>query len=222
MYSDKKDDIEEDFEEEETSSDNSIKGKLNDFYQSNKKLVLIVGGIIVFLLLISMFNGCSNGNNSNNNNNNDNKAIELVLDTTKEEISVGNSIKLIATVTNVSDATFEWYSTNNNVAKVDSQGNVTGVGIGSAIISVSYKKDGKTYSGKCDILVTEGDKNITPTNISFPDGELLITKGYKYQLIKQIEPSNAYVTNISYKSSNPSIVKVDNDGNIETLNIGMI
>lgn len=82
------------------------------------------------------------------------KAQELTLDKEKLSIQVGNTGSLKATV-EPQDASLKWKSDNKKVAEVSSDGTVTGVGIGTATITVSSGK----LSAKAIVTVSRNTSN---------------------------------------------------------------
>ena len=73
----------------------------------------------------------------------------------KQELIIGESSVLVATVlpANASDQSASWSSSNTSVATVSSNGVVTGVSAGSAVITVTTTDGGKTAT--CKVIVTE-------------------------------------------------------------------
>lgn len=73
------------------------------------------------------------------------KAIEsITLDSNEGVLTVGNSVTITATVTpdNATNATVNWTSSDETVAKVDSNGKVTAVAAGNATITATSESDG--------------------------------------------------------------------------------
>ena len=81
----------------------------------------------------------------------------ITLNKTSTSISVGNSEKLIATVTpnNATDKTLNWASSDTSVATVAPDGTVTAVKAGKATITVTAT-DGSNVSANCEVTVTSG------------------------------------------------------------------
>lgn len=88
-------------------------------------------------------------------------------------VGVGSSINIQATATGSS---IQYESSNNNVAKVDSNGNVVGVSAGSATIKVKvYGAYGDLIEASCNVQVTSSATSFTDipivTNVYVPKGE---------------------------------------------------
>ena len=100
-----------------------------------------------------------------------------------------------------------WISNAPEIATVDENGLVTGVGIGDAIITVTSNIDNTVYN-TCNVHVGTSDvKNISiPTDLSLHYGE-------NTQIIPEISPSYA-IYDLKWQSSNENVVTVDQQGNI--------
>ncbi|HEX3018075.1 MAG TPA: Ig-like domain-containing protein, partial [Caproicibacter sp.] len=126
----------------------------------------------------------------------------------------GNSLKLTPSIapTDASNKTTFWASSNTNVATVDSTGNVTAVGVGTSVISVTTQVGG--YSATCTITVPgipstpqnlaakmSDDTNMLITwNIPVNNGGSPIT-GYKLT----INGTDYTTTNNSYTAPCPNV-----------------
>lgn len=213
MYND------DDFKDEEENESSQSENKILDFYEANKKLIWILGGIIIFILIASLFMG--GGNNTPQTP----VELDLVISSYNEKLSINNSVQLFASVDGDENAIFNWSSSNPNVATVSNVANnnavvVTGTSYGTSIITVTYTKDGKLYSEKCEIVVAEGNPNLSITQVSFPNGELMISVGDTYELPIIVTPSEGYKKSVSFVSYNKDIVSVDEDGMIKALKAG--
>jgi len=130
----------------------------------------------------------------------------------------GDSYNLLATIT-PSDATNKnvtWTSSNSDVAKVDNNGKVTANSSGSATITAKTSDGGK--SAICHVKVT--DTKIPVTGVRLNKTELSLTIGESEILKAALSPSNATNNNTTWTSSNPSVAKVDNIGNITAIKAG--
>ena len=126
--------------------------------------------------------------------------------------------QLTATVTpsNADDKTVIWDSSNLNVAEVDSNGRVTAIDVGTATITATTA-DGK-YSAKCTVTVTKPVVRVTGIIIS--NTALTLEKDQTAQISAGTQPANADNTTILWESSNPEIVTVDSNGNLEAVGYG--
>lgn len=82
-------------------------------------------------------------------------------------IVVGATTKLYYEVQpdNASDKTVTWTSSESSVATVNSDGVVTGVGVGTAIVTASAG----SFSATCDIIVSSSDGYVPINGNTFPD-----------------------------------------------------
>ena len=207
MYSD---DLDEEVEKEGSGN------KFLDFYNANKKMVLILLGLILIIVVLAIASSCSNRKSETVAD-----VPVLVISTNSVSVAKNNTVKVSANITNIAGAVLSWESSDSNIATVDNQGLVTGVNYGNAVIKAYYlHTDGKTYEITCNVKVASGDENIKLTDVSFPDGSVLITIGNEYTIPVILEPSLGYTTNISYRSTNKDVVTVDDNGRIKAVSAG--
>ena len=129
-------------------------------------------------------------------------------------ISVKDTIQLKAElIPEDSSDSIEWKSNNEKVATVSSEGVVTGVSQGSAVITATAKSG---VSAKVTITVVQQVQTITidKTEVS------VLLPGEIIQLIASILPQGAEGQQIVWKSSDPKVAEVDNTGKITTLKVG--
>ena len=122
-------------------------------------------------------------------------------------MKVGDEPKtLTATVTpaNASDKTVTWSSSNESVATVDQNGNVTAVGKGTAIITCTTNDGG--FTADCTVTVTLPVTGVTldPTELSMKVGDTPKT------LTATVSPDNAGDKTIIWSSSDDTVAKVEN------------
>ena len=140
----------------------------------------------------------------------------VTLNRTSLTLIKGKSETLKATI-NPSDATnknVKWKSSNTNVVKVDSYGNVTAAESGSATITVTTADGKKTAS--CKVVVV-----IPVTGVTLNKKNIVLMKDDVIQLKATISPSNATNKNVTWKSSNTNVVKVDSYGNVTAVGDGI-
>ena len=129
---------------------------------------------------------------------------ELILDKTSVDMIVGDKTKIDYTI-NPSTATnkkINWATSNSKIATVDSNGNITAVGAGTATITATADGNDKVSS---KIEVTVVDPYVTIQN-----GEKAsMIEGSKMQLFTDTGVLDSKVT---FKSSDENILKVDSNG----------
>ncbi len=152
---------------------------------------------------------------------------KIELSETSMNLYVGDNKNLSVTISpsNATNKKIIWSTSNSNVASIDKDGNVKGVGIGSATIKA------RSENGKyaiCNVVVT--NKSTKPTTPTKPQIEKLVISSNKLSLkvaetkkiSYHIEPENGEIKSISFTSSNPSIATVDNSGNVKGIKEGTV
>jgi len=176
-------------------------------------------------------NNNNNQNNNNNNNNNDNnnnptvvKVTGVSLNRTTLNLTEGESSKLTATVnpSNATNKNVTWSSSNSSIVNVDSNGNIKALRPGTATITVTTQ-DGN-HQATCRVTVSKkidvGETEIKVTGVSLNRTTLTLNEGDTEKLTATVNPSNATNKNVTWSSSNSSIVSVDSNGNIKALKPG--
>jgi len=131
-------------------------------------------------------------------------------------IFIGNTYNINYNIEpiNANIRTLEWYTSNNDIAEVTSSGYITG------------KKEGniKVYAMATDNSGIIASANVT---VTIPTSELLLST-YElnmnvddvYTLIATVQPDNTTNQNLIYEVLDPTIVNIDNNGNITALKEG--
>lgn len=140
------------------------------------------------------------------------------LNLNKESISLteGESETLAVSIL-PEDATVQnlkWHSSNEQIVRVDDEGKVTAIKKGEATITVEVGDK----SASCRVVV---DEPFVPVNgVSLSMSSLKLMKGGSETLVATVSPSNASKPTVVWKSSDESIVKVDQDGKVTAIKIG--
>ena len=139
------------------------------------------------------------------------------------DLTVGNAVALKASITpedaDVTDVV--WSSSDEAVATVSELGVVKAVAEGNAIIRVTTIDGGKTAD--CIVAVTagsEGEEKISVTGIAITESELSLMIGDSHALTTEIIPEDATDKTVSWLSTNPKVVYVDEDGVIVACGTG--
>ena len=140
------------------------------------------------------------------------------LDRTSLSMTEGDTQTLTAIVTpsNASDKSIAWSSSNTSVATVSSTGVVTAKTAGSATITVTTNDGGK----KATCTVTVYAKQIYITHIVADKQALTLDVGEDATLKTTIYPAKATNKQLVWKSTDNSIVSVDNSGRVTALKAG--
>mgnify|MGYP002855098873 CR=1 FL=1 len=131
-------------------------------------------------------------------------ATSISLNQSAMNLPVGSSQKLTATVlpAGTSNKSVTWTSSDESIATVDANGNVTGVATGLATITATTN-DGSNLSATCAITVSQ----VTASSIMLDKTELEMTAGQSYKLTATILPAGAS-QRVTWSSSDPSVAKV--------------
>ena len=123
----------------------------------------------------------------------------------KATMYTGKKLTLKAKVNpaNASNKALTWKSSNTKIAKVASNGVVTGVKAGTVKITATAK-DGSRKSATCTVTVRQSVSKITlsKTNVVLPK------KGSSYNVRVTVAPKNAYNKNVVVKSAKTKVAKV--------------
>ena len=127
-------------------------------------------------------------------------------------LTVGGKDTLIATVapTDATNQKVTWKSDNDKIASVDKDGNVTAIGQGNTTITATTEDGQKTAT--CTVTVTSS--TVAVTGVKLDKTTATVNVNGTTQLTATVEPSNATNKNVTWKSSNESIAKVDSNGKV--------
>ena len=133
----------------------------------------------------------------------------ISLNFTEATVYTGEKIVIIPTVTPVDadNKSVTYLSSDPSVATVDTNGIVTGVSGGSAIILVTTVERGLVAS--CKVTVYE-----FVTSVEIQDKTPYINKGVTRRLKAIVRPDTATNTGVVWSSNRPDIISVDSKGNI--------
>lgn len=135
-----------------------------------------------------------------------------VLDMT---IAPSRTVKATFDANITDNNTVEWTSSNPDIVKVDANGNITGVKVGNATITA------KTPNGvtkKCEVTV-----QASVSSVSINEENKLVDIAYDngFSLNGILTPEYANVgTELTWESSDQSVVSVDENGNVTVNDIG--
>ena len=128
----------------------------------------------------------------------------------EKNVKLGTSFTLTPTVypSNASNKLIAWSSTDPSVATVNSSGKVTTKKVGSTYIVAKAidTTSGFEVSARCRVSVQSG-----VTGIKLNKKNIKIKKGTTYTKLKAtVSPSNAFNKTVTFVSSNPKVVKIQN------------
>lgn len=130
----------------------------------------------------------------------------ITISATSHEMAVGDTFTLSAAVEpeNATNNKVIWTSNNESIATVDQTGVVIALEPGNVIITATSEDEEKEAS--CTITVRSADVPVSGVTLSETEYELEV--GDSYTLVATISPDNATNKNMTWTSSNPSIVSV--------------
>ena len=113
---------------------------------------------------------------------------------------------------NANNLNIYWTSDDTNIAKVNSSGKVEGINSGETTIKVSASNG---LSDSCKVTVPP-----EPEVVSVSPRELNLLKGRLAQLTYSFIPADAVTLNLTWKSSNPNVAAIDQEGLVRAIGPG--
>lgn len=158
-------------------------------------------------------NSNSTFTNEVRNNNIEAESISIIHTSIIDNVEVGASFKLQASILpyNTTDKTVYWESNNNDILTIDSDGNVKAISKGIVTITA------KTVNGKQDSITL--NVKVYPEEIKIEELDKEIFTGDQLQLKVNVMPEDSETT-LKWSSSDKNIVEVDENGNITALKYG--
>ncbi len=117
------------------------------------------------------------------------------------------------------DKSLVWISTNESVATVDKNGNVTAHKAGYAIIRATTV-DGEKQAN-CFIRVSSGTAPVLCESIRLNKTEYTVILGQKAQIIATVYPENAHSPKLIYTVDDESVVTCDKNGMLTSVSPGI-
>ena len=147
-----------------------------------------------------------------------NVAIKLSWDDGAVDLNGGTAeakIKAKVYPINLPDKKITWKSSDDNIAKIDSGGNITAQNPGKATLTAML------YSQKKSATATLSVRQPV-TGIFMPTSTITLYTGCEGRLLQtEIFPKNATNQNITWKSKNTKIARVDENGRVKPVGVGM-
>lgn len=139
----------------------------------------------------------------------------VTLDKTEAELVEGESITLTATIVpeDATDKTVSWVSSDEEIAKVDSEGKVSAIAPGTADITVTTT-DGEK---KAVFALTVVAKVVPVESIAIDKETLELVEGDSATLTATVSPDNASDKTYAWTSSNPDVATVAEDGTVTAI-----
>ena len=134
-----------------------------------------------------------------------------------EEINIGESFHLLAKTLplGTSDNQITWSSSNEEIANVDNNGKVTGLSLGSCIITATAKDGGS--KAECVVTVVQPAKEL-----SLNKHTAIIKVGNSEELRATVSPETTTDKSVNWASMDNSIAEVNNNGVITGKKAGKV
>ena len=153
------------------------------------------------------------------------KPESIMMDYTERDIYTTKSVTLEAIVLpeSANDKSVKWTSSNKQVATVDQNGKVTGVGTGMTTITATTNVGGLTATCIVNVTKKKEVQSVTITSGGDPitAKTLYINDNPKAVFGSSVSPTNATFKDVVWSSTDPKIVSVDQLGNIKGLAEGV-
>ncbi len=136
------------------------------------------------------------------------------FDLREANLKVDEKIKLSVTFypENASNKAIVWISTNESVATVDEEGNVTTHKLGYATIRATTLDGGK--EANCYIRVLKGSQIVPSESIKLNKTEFDLLLGQSAQIIASVQPANASNKRVRYEVADERVVTCDKNGKL--------
>ena len=132
-------------------------------------------------------------------------------------LGIDDTATLIATIRpeNATEREITWTSSNPEIATVSDQGEVVALQEGTCTVTVSA--GGK--SAECVVTVS---RNVIPVKeVILSETSLTLKEGESYTLTATVTPADATERTVTWKSGNPDVATVSDEGKIEAVHAGI-
>ena len=142
--------------------------------------------------------------------------IQIVNLPSANRLKVGQTHTLTA-MTDPAGMTVTWKSGNTNVATVNSAGKITAKAAGTATISATVVRGGKSYTASFTLRV---EQPVTGVWINCPLQNYSMNVGETCTLTAEVDPPNAANRSVIWSSSDTSVATVTSAGKLTALKAG--
>ena len=140
----------------------------------------------------------------------------VTIEPSEAELPAGYSMKLTATVLpeNATNKNVVYSVDDESILSVDQDGNITGLSLGIATVTVTTEDGGFTASAEITVIPVQ------VTGVSISPKSVSVALWHTIQLTASITPSNAANKNLSWSVSDETIISVDGQGTVTGLSGG--
>lgn len=153
------------------------------------------------------------------------ESITIAPETLQLKIGESSSLDIKVIPADAFETGYGIVSSNPQVASVTSDGKVTAVKEGTAVITATTTEGEKT--AKCSVTVVKKavsepgeNKNVEATGITLDKNTLSLDKGATAGLTATVAPANATDKSVTWLSSNSKVASVDANGKVEGISGG--
>lgn len=143
------------------------------------------------------------------------KVTEVAVEPSEIILREGETEKLTSEISpdNAANKNVIWSSEDSTIAEVDGEGNVSGINVGTTVVTATTEDGG--FTANCSITVeAEEPEEIGVSGITINTGELTVEVGSTEKLTAEVEPFDAVNRNVIWASGDSSIAEVDGEGNV--------
>lgn len=144
---------------------------------------------------------------------------EIIVEKTEIVLNPGDReyIRVSVKPDDATDKGVTYTSGDNSVVTVDEKGNVTAVGLGTTTVTITSRDNPDV---KKVITVTVEKPFVGVEGVEADRETITIRKGETDKITATVKPGDATNQELTYESSNESVVKVDENGNITAVGEG--
>lgn len=142
--------------------------------------------------------------------------IEIVPSSTSILVNATKQLTANVLPSNATNKAVSWSTSNASVATVSNTGSVTAKAKGTVTITAKTADGG--YQARCTVTVVSS--SVAVTGITLDPSAMTLYVGDVGKLTETVSPSNATNTNVVWSSSNTSVAKVDQNGNVTAIKSG--
>lgn len=140
----------------------------------------------------------------------------VTLDAETADMKVGEQKKLVATVApaDATNKSVTWSSSDETLATVSSEGQVTALKAG--VDTITVKTADGDFVAQCVITIT----NVDVESVKLNRSHIYIYPGDNNQLTATVAPANATIKDVAYASSDTTVAVVSAEGLITAVGVG--
>lgn len=142
------------------------------------------------------------------------------LNVSSQVLKEGETAVLVVSITpaDAENKSVVWTSSNENVATVASDGKITAVSAGTAIITVKTV-DG-SFTASCTVTVEAKEEVIPVSGVALDKTELTMVEGTVETLVATITPAEADNKKVTWSTSDEKVATIAADGTITAVSPG--